>query len=107
MQVGVGMWVFSWKMLGMQVGVQLVLGEWTTIIGWTAVAVGVGVGLLARGRGWYMQETRRGKWGMGEHASRGRDVDVQLGNVRHASGNARHASKGVDNNKWVGDKKRK
>ena len=29
MQVGVGMWVFSWKMLGMQVGVQLVLGEWT------------------------------------------------------------------------------
>ena len=35
---------------------------------------------------------------MREHASGGRDVGVQLGNARHASG-------GVDNSKWAGDKK--
>ena len=44
------------------------------------------VGLLAKGRGWYVQETRKGKWGMGEHANGGKDVGVQLGNARHASG---------------------
>ena len=44
---------------------------------------------------------------MGEHASGGRDVDMQLGNARHASGNARHASGGRDNSKWAGDKNKK
>ena len=33
MQVRVHMWVCSWEMLGMQVGVQLVLGEWTAASG--------------------------------------------------------------------------
>ena len=52
----------------------------------------MGVGLLARRKGWYVQETRKEKWGMGEHAS-GEWTWVQLGNVRYASGEGvRHAS---------------
>ena len=37
---------------------------------------------------------------MGEHASGGKDVGMQLGNARHASG-------GVDSSKWARDKNRK
>ena len=34
-------------------------------------SIGWSVGLLAKGRGWYVHEIRKGTWGMGKHASGG------------------------------------